>query len=277
MPSAWNGSPTTPVTSFSTERERERERERVGSERAVAQVADALIALTTEEAACLTGPNGAAPAKITIVPVGVDLTAFTPDGPAMPRTARPRLVSVGRLVTRKGIRTVIEAVAALPESFGAELIIAGGPAPSGISTDPEIRSLRAHAQTHAVHDQIRFLGRIPHHQVPSLLRSGDIFVCMPYYEPFGTAALEAAACGLPVVAAETGGLREHVIDGVTGRLVRQPHGNPAVLAAALTELLASPAQRTRLGTAGAEHASRYAWPRVAAEILAVYRSVLNHN
>jgi glycosyltransferase involved in cell wall biosynthesis len=236
-------------------------------------LADALIALTAEEVGYLTGPNGASPSKITVVPVGVDLTTFTPHGPALPRLARPRLVTVGRLVARKGVQAVIEAVAALPRSLDVELKIAGGPARADLSTDPIVRSLRDHARKHAILDRVEFLGRIPHARVPELLRSADVFVCAPHYEPFGTAALEAAACGRPVVATAVGGLREHIIDGETGRLVPLPHDDPAALASALAELVTNPRQRAQFGTAGAQRAARYAWPRVAGEILTVYRSV----
>jgi D-inositol-3-phosphate glycosyltransferase len=264
------------------ERERERERElqadRAGTERTVAQIANAIIALTSDEVSYLTGPViGAARAKITVVPAGVDTTLFTPDGSALVRDGRPRLVTVSRLVERKGIRTVIEALASLPD---CELLIAGGPDPSHVSTDPIVRTLRNHAYLHGVLDRVRFLGRVPHSQVPALLRSADVFVTAPYYEPFGTAALEAAACGVPVVATAVGGLREHVIDGTTGTLIapadpagpRSASDNPmlAALASAIETLIADPALRAVLGTAGARHAARYAWPIIADKIIDVY-------
>lgn len=258
----------------------ERERERVGVERAVAQAADAVIALTTAEAAYLTGPAaGVSPARVTVIPVGVDTALFTPDGPVLDRGAPARLVAVSRLVERKGIRTVIEAIASLP---GCELLIAGGPDPGQVGSDPVIRTLRDHARLHGVSGRVRFLGRVPHADVPALLRSADAFVCAPRYEPFGTAALEAAACGVPVVATAVGGLREHVIDGVTGLLVAPPA--PALpdvtstcaqdLASATAKLLADPARRAQLGSAGARNAARYSWPRIAGQILDAYQHVL---
>lgn len=214
-----------------------------------------------------------------MIPVGVDTELFTPDGPADPRDAGTRLVAVSRLVERKGIRTVIEALAYLP---GCELLVAGGPDPAEAATDPVIRTLRDHARRHGVLDRVRFLGRVPHAEIPRLLRSADAFLCAPAYEPFGTAALEAAACGLPVVATSVGGLREHVLDGVTGHLVPRPPASSAAddgsayakpLAMAAADLLADPSRSARLGSAGARNAARYAWPRVAGEILDVYRSL----
>jgi glycosyltransferase involved in cell wall biosynthesis len=237
--------------------------------------------LTSEEAGYLTGPAiGAAPAKITVVPVGVDTALFAPDGPSLPRSRRPRLVTVSRLVERKGIRTVIEALAALPD---CELLVAGGPDPAKASTDPVVRTLREHARNYGVLDRVEFLGRVPHAEIPTLLRSADVFVCAPYYEPFGTAALEAAACGVPVVATSVGGLREHVLDGVTGYLItpvstappRSASDNlvPAALASAVETLISDPAHRAILGAAGSRYAARYAWPGIASKIIDVYNGL----
>ena len=247
----------------------------------MAQVADAIIALTTEEVEDLAGPAvGVTPGKITVVPVGVDTALFTPDGPIIARSTKPRLVTVSRLVERKGVRTLIEALAFLPD---CELLVAGGPDPRYVSTDPVIRTLRNHAHLHGVLDRVRFLGRVPHRTIPALLRSADAFVTAPHYEPFGTAALEAAACGVPVVATAVGGLREHVVDGVTGYLItlastatqlsaiQSPAA--AALASAIATLISDPAQRARLGAAGSQHAARYAWPGIASKIIDVYNGL----
>ncbi|WP_433330204.1 glycosyltransferase [Spirillospora sp. CA-294931] len=254
-------------------RERERERERVGSERTVGQISGAIIALTPEEVEYLTGPNGVSPSKITVVPVGVNLERFTPDGPAAGRSnRRARLVTVGRLVERKGVKVMIEALGELSERFDVELVVAGGPRPRELHADPTVRALRAHARKHGVETRVEFLGRIPHGQVPELLRSADVFVCAPHYEPFGTACLEAAACGVPVVAPAVGGLREHVIDGTTGFLT--PPGDVAGFGSAVAELLGDPEKRVRMGAAGAANAIGYAWPAVTNRILATYDTLL---
>ena len=214
-----------------------------------------------------------------MVPVGIDTTLFTQDGLRLPRGTQARLVTVSRLAERKGIRTLIEALARLP---GCELLVAGGPDQAKAETDPVLRTLRDHARNHGVLTRVEFLGRVPHSEIPALLRSADVFVCAPYYEPFGTAALEAAACGIPVVATAVGGLCEHVIDGVTGRLVTPAppiagteSQTATALAAAVAELLTDPARRAWLGAEGARHAARYAWPRIADEIMNVYHKLLN--
>ncbi|MBO2456343.1 glycosyltransferase [Actinomadura violacea] len=235
-------------------------------------MADAIIALTPEEVGYLTAANGVPSSKITVVPVGVNLTRFAPQGPALARNGRLRVVTAGRLVTRKGVDTVINAFARLPRAADAELLIAGGPHRAALQTDPTARHLRSLACRHGVEDRVELLGRMPHGSVPELLRSADVFVCAPHYEPFGTAALEAAACGVPVIASAVGGLREHVRDGVTGVLV--PPDDPATLSHALHSLLSNPGSRTRLGAAGAENARSYAWPAIADRILATYRAQL---
>ncbi|WP_460366593.1 glycosyltransferase, partial [Actinocorallia lasiicapitis] len=226
-------------------RERERERERVGSERAVGQMSDAVIALTAEEVGYLSDQYGVPAAKISVVPVGVDLGRFAPDGPVWERTGRPRIVAVGRIAARKGLATVLEALTRLSDGIDAELVVAGGPAPERLDSDPEIRALRAVARVLGVEDRVMFLGRVPHERVPELLRSADVFVCAPHYEPFGTAALEAGACGVPVVATAVGGLRQHVLDGRTGLLV--PPDDPTALATALSAVLADPARGAAMG------------------------------
>jgi D-inositol-3-phosphate glycosyltransferase len=247
----------------------QRERERVGSELAVAHICDSVIALTAEEAAHLTEVMGVPPSRVRVVPVAIDLTRFTPSGPIRPRTTRPRVVAAGRLVPRKGLDAVIQAMTAVPS---AELLIAGGPPPSELGNDPLLTALRKQAQALGVLPQVTFLGRVPHDEMPALLRSADVFVTTPHYEPFGTVALEAAACGTPVIATATGGLPTHVIDGVTGLLV--PSADPSALSTALSDLLSDPTRRATLGSTAATNAQHYSWPRIAADLLTIYRSVI---
>jgi glycosyltransferase involved in cell wall biosynthesis len=198
--------------------------------------------------------------RISVVPCGVDATRFTPGDALVPG----RLVSVGRLVPRKGFQTTIEALASLP---GTELLVAGGA--SSIDDDAHAASLRSFAGDMGVADRVRLLGAVSRVDMPALLRSAEAVVCTPWYEPFGIVPLEAMACGVPVVAAAVGGLTDTVVDGVTGRLV--PPRDPSALATTLADLLATPANRGRLGRAGRQRACRrYSWDRVAAETVRVY-------
>jgi D-inositol-3-phosphate glycosyltransferase len=154
-----------------------------------------------------------------------------------------------------------------------ELVVAGGPEAALLDRDPEVNRLRALAASLNVADRVIFRGRIPHAAVPALLRSADLAVCYPWYEPFGIVPLEAMACGVPVVAAAVGGLVDSVIDGVTGVLV--PPRSPDELASALERVVLNRVRLNRLGTAGVRHvASRYGWRRIAADTLDVYAGLV---
>ena len=120
---------------------------------------------------------------------------------------------------------------------------------------------------------MRFLGPVTRAELPALLRSADVVVCAPWYEPFGIVPLEAMACGRAVVATAVGGLTDTVVDGVTGRHV--PPRQPRALATALAELLRSPALIEAYGAAGRDRAlSRYSWNRIAAATAEVYGAVI---
>lgn len=209
---------------------------------------------------------GADRERIAVIPCGVDVSHYTPDGPAAPRDAPHRLLYVGRLVERKGIGNAITAMAGVP---GAELIIAGGPDPAELHLDPEVSRLRRLAGRHGVSDRVRFLGRVDRAALPALYRSADVVVCVPWYEPFGLAAVEAMACGVPVVASAVGGLSDTVVDGVTG--IHIPPRRPDLAAAAVRRLLDDPPLRQRLGAAGRARATAgYAMHRVITSTLHAY-------
>jgi glycosyltransferase involved in cell wall biosynthesis len=244
---------------------------RISAERAVAARVDRVIATCTDEVFEL-ARLGAPRRRTTVVPCGVDTTAFSPDGPLRPRTNRPRLVVLGRLVRRKGVDEVITALRRLP---GVELLVAGGPAEpdASLDDDPDARRLRHVAATAGVADRVRLLGAVPRADVPALLRSADAVVCVPWYEPFGIVPLEAMACGRAVVASAVGGIQDTVVDQVTGLLV--PPRRPDALATALRGLLAAPTQALAFGIAGRDRVlARYGWDRIADCTAAVYEEVL---
>jgi glycosyltransferase involved in cell wall biosynthesis len=243
---------------------------RVAAERAVAGRVDRVIATCTDEVFEL-ARLGSPRRRTTVVPCGVDTTAFSPDGPAYPRSDRPRLVVLGRLVRRKGVDEVIAALRRLPDT---ELLVAGGPpSDTGLERDPDARRLRQVAAAAGVADRVRLLGAVARADVPALLRSADAVVCVPWYEPFGIVPLEAMACGRPVVASAVGGIQDTVVDQVTGLLV--PPRRPDALAAALRTLLAAPTQALAYGIAGRDRVlARYGWDRIADATAAVYAEVL---
>ncbi|MDQ6937878.1 MAG: glycosyltransferase [Actinomycetota bacterium] len=243
--------------------------QRIAAERFLAHRVDRVVATCSDEVSELTRCATPRP-RIDVVPCGVDAGTFCADGPAAARTRRPRLLAVSRLVPRKGVDDAITALAAVP---GAELLIAGGPAHDRIAEDPEAVRLAQHARRCGVSERVRILGRVPHLDLPALIRSADLVVCLPWYEPFGIVALEAMACGVPVVASAVGGLLDTVVDGVTGRLV--PPRRAGVAGRCLAELLADPARRADMGRAGVARVhAHYGWDRMAAATEASYRRAI---
>jgi D-inositol-3-phosphate glycosyltransferase len=244
-------------------------RERNDEELAIVRGADHILATSTDELFEL-ARLGAPRHGVSVIPCGVDLGLFRPDGPAAPR--RPglhRVVVVSRLVERKGVGNVISALAGVP---GCELVVAGGPSPDRLESDDEVRHFRALAEEEGVAERVRFLGALRHHQVPWLLRSADLVACVPWYEPFGMVALEAMACGVPVLASAVGGLVDTVVDGVTG--VHVPSRRPDEVALALRALLRKPELRAAMGAAGLQRARmRYGWDAIAQATLAAYGAV----
>ncbi|OLT46159.1 glycosyltransferase [Cellulosimicrobium sp. CUA-896] len=246
-------------------------------ERLLCRAVDRVIATCTDEVAELVA-LGADPDRVDVVPCGVDVGHFRPD-PARGERLRERrdrepgtlrLVTVGRLVERKGIDTVIEALPALPR---AELVVAGGPRPDRLEQDDEARRLRALAQALGVADRVHLVGSVTQDEVRDHMHAADVVVCDPWYEPFGIVPLEAAACGRPVVGAAVGGLLDSVVDGRTGLLV--PPRDAAALAAALQRLADDPALGERLGSAARVRAERlYSWTAVAASTLESYERVV---
>lgn len=206
--------------------------------------------------------------RATTIPCGVDADTFRPlprasDGP-------PTLLVIGRLVERKGVGNVIEALAQLP---GVRLQVAGGPPSDVLDADPEVARLRGLADRLGVTDRVDFLGAVGRAEVPALMSAADIVVAVPWYEPFGIVPVEAMACGRPVVGSAVGGLLDTVVPGQTGELV--PPRRPDLLAPVLRDLLADPERRRRYGIAGRRRALRtYQWRQVVASTERVYAAVL---
>ena len=246
--------------------------ERRWLEPGVGRSADRIIATCSDEVFELKA-MGISTAKISIAPCGVDLGFFSAEGPVDARTRRHRILSVGRLVPRKGVDLVIRALPYLRDAGfdDVELLIVGGGGDSGaLHADPEVRRLMDLAAELGVSDQVRLQGQVPRGAMPGIFRSADAVVCAPWYEPFGIVPLEAMACGVPVVAAAVGGLRDTVVDRGTGLHV--PPRDPEAIASALALLLDNPTLRAELGNAGELRArTRYSWDRVAAETEKAYQ------
>lgn len=238
----------------------------------VGRAVDRIIATCSDEVFELKA-MGIETARISIAPCGVDLDLFSATGGAEAKPRRFRILSVGRLVPRKGVDLVIQALPLLgKEGFDdVELLIVGGEGDAAVTgADPEGSRLMALAERLGVGEQVSLRGQVPREAMPGILRSADAVVCTPWYEPFGIVPLEAMACGVPVVAAAVGGLRDTVVDRGTGLHV--PPRDPEAIARALAEMLAAPALRSELGRAGGKRArTRYSWDRVAAESEKAYQ------
>ena len=240
--------------------------ERQDIERGIIRASDQIVATCTDEVFELIR-LGASNTNVTVIPCGVDLDLFGPEGPREPRRdGIRRLVCVGRLVERKGIGNVISALSRLPDT---ELVIAGGSDRTRLAEDPDARRLQALAEEEGVADRVELRGELARDQVAGLLRSADAVVAVPWYEPFGIVPLEAMACGVPVVASAVGGMIDSVVHDSTGLHV--PPRDPLRLAEVLDALLADPERRERFGRAGVQRTRRlYDWNRIAAATLDVY-------
>ncbi len=192
---------------------------------------------------------------------------------ALPITGDPgkwhRIACVSRLVPRKGIADVILALRELPRT---ELVVAGGPPQAMLHDDAEAASLRQVAVDSGVADRVDFLGALDRDDVPALLRSADVVCCCPWYEPFGLVAVEAMACGVPVVASRVGGLAETVVDGRTG--VHVPPWSPAAIAEAVRHITGDEPRRSAMAATALARAAEFGWDRIGARTLQEYRHVV---
>lgn len=247
-------------------------RERPGVEREIGTRSEAVIATCEDEAAELIAA-GVPDEKIAVVPGGVDLDRFCPVGTvgagvAGGRNGRSRLVAAGKLVRRKGFDLAVASLLHLPAT---ELVIAGGSAEH--SGDAEPSRLRWVAQECGVADRLILPGAVAHDAMPALYRASEVAVCTAWYEPLGTVALEAMACGVPVVGTAVGALGDIVDDGVTGALVRSH--DPAAFAAAVRPFLEDDNLRLRAGLAARSRAcAGHSWEAVAAATLKTYDQAL---
>ncbi|PCN47680.1 glycosyl transferase [Curtobacterium sp. 'Ferrero'] len=249
--------------------------EREWVEPAVGRSVDQVVATCSDEAFELKA-LGVPLHRISVVPCGVDVDTFRPDGSVEERGRAQRVLTASRLVQRKGVGTTIAAVASLVhEGRDVELVVVGGAGTAGadLQDDPEYQRLDALARDLGIRDHVTFRGQLGQHDMPAVYRSADVVVCAPWYEPFGIVPLEAMACGRPVVASSVGGLIDTVVEDATGLHV--PPRDEEAVADAVGALLDDPERRAELGAAGRVRAvSRYTWQKVAAESERVYDRLL---
>jgi glycosyltransferase involved in cell wall biosynthesis len=241
---------------------------RLRLEPAIGRSATAVLATNSAELAELAS-LGVHRSAIRVVPWGVDIDTFTPEGPVAKRNGVPRLLTVADLTERRPLETLFRALTRVP---GAELLVVGGPAQAELDRDDAYVGLAKFAGAMGVSDRVIFTGQVERPAMAGLLRSADLVLSTCKYEPSGSTSLQAMACGTPVVAPAEGGHLDAVVDGTTGIFI--PPDRPALLAQRIRQLLAHPMMMEAYGVAAADRArSRYSWDRIAGETLAVYDRV----
>jgi D-inositol-3-phosphate glycosyltransferase len=255
---------------------------RVQGETQVVAAADALVANTDAEAASLVSLYEACPDNVLVVSPGVNLKVFTPgSGRAAAREVvgldkDAHIISfVGRIQPHKGPEVLIRAIAEMVSHsphLRQKLItnIIGGASGANQS---EVERLKELVSWLGIADVVRFAPPVPREDLPQWYRASDL-VCVPSYsESFGLVALEAQACGTPVVATAVGGLRTAVADGISGVLV-DGH-DPRAWSSVLARLLQEPQRRVLLSMGAVEHASHFGWDATSRGTLDIYDRVLS--
>jgi D-inositol-3-phosphate glycosyltransferase len=254
---------------------------RLAGERGVISGADRILAPTPIEADHLVSLYGADRSRIRVVPPGVDTALFAPrpkeEARARLHLANARLLLfVGRLQPFKGpqiaIRALAEMVARAPQATGdVVLAVVGGSTGRGDEPD-QATTLMELAADIGVADRVVFFPPQPHARLADFYSAAEVVLVPSRSESFGLAALEAQACGTPVVAAASGGLRYVVVDGETGFLVAGHE--PTAYADRILKILSDPALAARLSAGAVRHAGRFSWDATTADIRDVYRELL---
>lgn len=236
----------------------------------VARSATGIVVSTREERDHLVRYYHAPADRIHIAPCGIDLSLFHPWDPGQARAelgwnGDRVLLFVGRLAPIKGVDLLLETAARLEMSNWLLYVVGGGP------DDSELLWLRKKAGDLGIASRVRFAGTVPQQRLPLYYSAADVCVIPSYHESFGMVALEALACGTPVVASAVGGLKTTVRDGHNGfHIVGHC---PDAFAERIELLLSNPNLRRVLGAAGPPSVRSFAWPRVARQLLEVYGQI----
>ncbi len=258
--------------------------ERLNNERYLCAAADRLTANTTVEERQLTRFYGADVSRIRIVPPGVDISRFHPIEQAYAKSVigAPQhhriILFAGRIEPLKGIDTLFRAIALLKHEANPAfddlcvIVIGGDPSEQGRRDNEEMARLHALRSELGLNDLITFLGARDQETLQFYYAAADCLVMPSHYESFGMVALEAMACGTPVIASDVGGLSQLVRHNRTG--LRVPSKDPLALANAARALLSDEALRRAMGHRAACVAEDYSWIRIVDKLIAVYEELV---
>lgn len=248
--------------------------QRISIEQKIIASADRIIAATTQEKAAMIDLYGVEPERIRVVPCGVDLRTFQPSEKAVARKqlglADQRLVLfVGRVEPLKGADILIRAMSHLAGMRGLRLLIIGG---DGQQNDPQIGRLRSLVARLGLGEKVSFLGPIEQERLPLYYSAAEVCVVPSHYESFCLVALEALACGTPVIASRVGALPNIIHHNENGLLVTQR--SPSGFAEAVRSLLDGPVRWGRLAQAARPSVEHLTWSAVADQIMQVYNELI---
>lgn len=246
---------------------------RVPAEAHLSQQSQAIIAVSRAEAATVRKIGGP-PERIHVVTPGVDHAVFHPgacEADPFHLQTRQYVLAAARLEPLKGIDLAIEALARIPLPHRPRLVISGAPAGGYPHYDHELHDL---VQARGLQQDVWFAGPMARAELAHAMRGAAAVIIPSHSETYGLVALEASACGVPVLASRVGGLEDAVVEGVTGILL--PDRDPQLWANTIGDLIADPVRRARLGRAGTEHARRFSWEAMADSWTKIYRSLLAH-
>jgi len=246
---------------------------RIEAEARVIACSDIVTASCVAEDHWLQRLYGTDPARIASVAPGVEHALFSPGDKGGARAAiglgdEPVILFVGRLQPLKGPSVAVEALGLL-DNTDATLLIVGGP--SGVEGEAELRRVHEIIDRYDIGHRVRFVDPQPHHLLGTYYRAADVCIVPSRSESFGLVALEAQACGTPVVAAAVGGLRTLVDHGRTGFLVERR--DPVIYAAYLDQLLSNGLMMAEMALDAAERAGEYSWTNTAANLMTTYAQV----
>jgi glycosyltransferase involved in cell wall biosynthesis len=257
--------------------------ERIAIEEAIVREADHIIAECPQDMDDLINYYNAPPGKISIIPCGFSPAEFYPIEKTIARSILKLpadsyiLLQLGRMVPRKGIDNIIQALAHLKKISHKpfKLVVVGGDSEKmGSSNCVEYKRLCGIAKKLNVKDMIAFVGRKNRDELKFYYCAADLFITTPWYEPFGITPLEAMACGTPVIGANVGGIKYSVADGSTGALV--PPKQPGLLAAKIDEMISADGLLAQMSKNAIRHVNaHFTWAKIAEQINTLYRYVIS--